>query len=368
MPNITLTPNMNLPNPNPGIDPGPDYANNLYASLVLVDQHNHSPGYGIAIQPNGLNISSDLTFNSNNAINLRSLRLSVNNSNLSNPSDINCVYDFNGNLWFNDGNANQVQITNNGSLSASTSFIRNGLNQVSFSANNLFILSNYTNNTPANVFSGSIGIGNTTPSPNFATLQAPNSLAANYSLTLPTALPGATSLVKSDSSGNLGYSTPDNSTIAFSGSNLIVPNGGITRTQQAAVGQQISASCGIFSTSSGGNNPVTNLSVTLTTSGRPVFIALQPDGSGTANGSYISIVGSGSPSQYGTIVVTRNGTPISESLAIQQTDTRGNYPLPGFLYLDTPTAGTYTYVVTMGISSGPVTVSMFYAVMVAYEL
>lgn len=48
---------------------------------------------------------------------------------------------------------------------------------------------------------------------NYAGLKAPGSLAANYTLTLPGGLPGATQGLLVDSSGNLAYFTPTNGTV-----------------------------------------------------------------------------------------------------------------------------------------------------------
>src|ERR1700684_4336213 len=68
MATTSITPNMNLvvPTVGPDGDPGPDWANNLNADLAILDQHNHSAGQGVQINPDGLNINADLPFNGNN--------------------------------------------------------------------------------------------------------------------------------------------------------------------------------------------------------------------------------------------------------------------------------------------------------------
>lgn len=76
------------------------------------------------------------------------------------------------------------------------------------------------------------------------------------------------------------------------GSGVQIPTGGIanlavTRVKQAAVGQQVSASSGAYSNISTTVVDVTNLTVTITTTGRPVMIGLMPDSSATI--SYLSI-------------------------------------------------------------------------------
>lgn len=83
---VNTSPNMNLPVPIPGITPGPAWAQYLAQSLNQIDSHNHSFGQGVQIQPNGLNISSDLTFNGNNATQLRTTRFSPQASPIGNAS------------------------------------------------------------------------------------------------------------------------------------------------------------------------------------------------------------------------------------------------------------------------------------------
>ena len=54
-------------------------------------------------------------------------------------------------------------------------------------------------------------------------------------------------------------------------------SGGIDRPSLPAVGQQVSTSCANFTTTSATFVDVTNLTVTITTTGRPVVLLLQPD-------------------------------------------------------------------------------------------
>src|SRR5262245_57542835 len=67
----TTSPNMGLTVPVSGTTPCPDWADYLNNSLNIIDQHNHSSGQGVQIQPNGLDISSDLTFQENSATDLK---------------------------------------------------------------------------------------------------------------------------------------------------------------------------------------------------------------------------------------------------------------------------------------------------------
>lgn len=49
MANTTTSPNMGMPVPVVGTDPGPDWANNINACLSIIDSHNHSTGQGAPV-------------------------------------------------------------------------------------------------------------------------------------------------------------------------------------------------------------------------------------------------------------------------------------------------------------------------------
>lgn len=202
MPTTVTSPNMTLVLPIPSEEPGPGWAQEIFSALYTnVDQHNHSSSQGVQIQPSGINISSDLLFNNNNATTLRSVRLINNSVPLSGASDVGCIYESGGELWYNDSSSNQVQITKTGSVNATSSGISSGTASASFSAGTLVVLSNTS--VPGPISSGAISIGNASAFPNTVTVQASSSLSASYSITLPLAAPASTSLVQMDSSGNL---------------------------------------------------------------------------------------------------------------------------------------------------------------------
>jgi microcystin-dependent protein len=202
MPTFIISPNMDLQIPDVGIDPGPDWANNLNASLTLIDQHDHSPGHGVLITPSGLNIDVDLTFQDNNATNVRSVRFFPQSSPLSLVTDLGCLYESGVDLWYNDGNGNQVKITNAGSVNATTSGIFSPPASAQFVAGTLVVDSN--TNTPANIQGASILLGNNVANSKYLTLQPPNAMGANYAITLPA--PNAisqTAILTYDTSNNI---------------------------------------------------------------------------------------------------------------------------------------------------------------------
>src|SRR4051812_20022083 len=108
MSNVNISPNMSLPVPVVGVDPGPDWALNINVALTLLDQHDHSPGKGVSITPLGMNISSDLSFAQNNATMLRSARFASQSAALAGASDLGCLYEVGNELYYNDGLGNQV--------------------------------------------------------------------------------------------------------------------------------------------------------------------------------------------------------------------------------------------------------------------
>lgn len=209
MANTVSSPNMSMPVPVPSVDPGPDWANNYNSCLSILDQHNHSPGQGVQITPAGININSDLPFNANNAISLRSTRYNAQGSPLAGASDLGCVYVSGVDLYFNDISGNQIRLTQGGSIvgtAGSISGLPSGTASAAYSGGT-FIWQSATA-TAAAMDNGAVTIRDTGASAKGTTIQAFHTLAANYTLALPSGLPAATSLLQCDSSGNLGYPSP----------------------------------------------------------------------------------------------------------------------------------------------------------------
>lgn len=336
----TISPNMNLVVPGIGTEYSPTWASDLNASLSSIDSHNHSAGQGVQITPSGLNINADLAFQGNNATLLRSTRFSPQSAVLSGAADVGCLYVVNNELYYNDvTGGHNVQMTSNGSVNATSSGISSGTASASFSAGVLVVKSSST--SFANIDMQSAILANSGNLSNQLTLQAP-SLSGSYSLTLP-AIPASQSFVTVDTSGNIsGYAPIAN---------------GITRSNLAAVGQQVSLSSGNFSTTSESAVAVTHLSVSITTSGRPVMVMVQPDGVGAAFFS--------AASTYMNVSVYRGGV---SQIQFEFGDQSETTLYPGCLtWLDTPSAGTYTYAIYVASGNGN-TIKVNDCVLVAYEL
>lgn len=392
MPNINISPNMNLPIPVIGVDPGPDWAINVNASLTLIDQHTHASGSGIQVTPAGLNINSDLAINGNNLTLVRTTRFQSQVSVIPASSpDLECLYVSGVDLYYNDGSGNQVRMTQGGVVTGAAGSITGLVSPASASYNSgsdTFIWQS-ASSTPANMDFGSAIFRNITANSNGITISPPNALGSNYTLTLPT-LPSVQSFMTLDNSGNIAAPwTVDNSTLAISGSNVIVKTAGITTTQianatilgsnianqtltqgllalrttgttVAAGGVAISGSCGVFTTTSNTFIDVTNLSVTLTTTGRPVQLFLQPDNSGSSNSFGMVAVGNA-----GVVARILNGvTELGVYIFNVQTSSGNNIISMDLNLLDFPSAGTYTYSVQLKSSNG----GLQFAKLIAYEI
>lgn len=366
----TITPNMSLTLPTPGSEPGPAYGTDQNASFTRVDSHNHTSGQGVAIPAGGLNINSDLPFGGFNATLLRSTRFVSQSSVLSAGTDLACVYVSGGNLYYNNSGGTAVQITSGSSVNAGAGSITglpSGTASVSFASSTYFFRS--ATSTPATIDVGSVIVRNTTSSGHGVTLSPINALAADYSLTLPS-IPAQTNVMTLDTSGNMGSTTYDavGQAMTSVGANAIAnTRTRTTGTTVAAGGVASSSSSGTFTTTSTSAVQVTNLSVTITTNGRPVFVGIQGDDSASA-----TVVGSNN-SNFSWTLELRNGATIINGFRAQGTVTGGATPglsiPPGAVWaLDFPAAGTYTYHVFASVANSAATLTVGNASLVAYEL
>lgn len=203
MANTVTSPNMNLPVPVVGVDPGPQYGLDINACLAIIDQHNHAPGAGVPITPSGLSITSDLTMMGNNLTTIRSLRFTPQGSPLSLPADIGCLYESGIDLYYNDGAGTVIRITQNSGVAGTPGSISGLLPPASASyvgASSTFIWQSDVN-TSADMDFGSAILRNPVANSFGLTLAPPTAMGSNTTITLPT-LPASNSVVIMDSSGN----------------------------------------------------------------------------------------------------------------------------------------------------------------------
>ncbi len=205
MPTTISSVYMSMPVPVPTVDPGPQYANDLNSCISIMDSHTHAPGQGQQITPAGINITTDLSFGGNNATNLRSTRYTAQGGALATGSDIGCTYVAGVDLYFNDVNGNQIRLTQSGGVAGTPGSIANLLFPASVTyvtGTQTFIFQSSTA-TAGNIDVGSVKIRQVLANANAITLSSPTSLAANYTLTFPPALPTAKRYLALDTSGNI---------------------------------------------------------------------------------------------------------------------------------------------------------------------
>lgn len=226
MADYTLSPNMSMPVPTVSEAPGPGWATNLDASLSIIDSHNHSSGQGVAINPSGLDINSDLPYNNNNATSVRSVNFYAQSATISLPTDIGCLYVAGVDLYYNDENGNVIRITQSGSVTGSSGTITglpSGTASASYSAGTFTFQS--ATNTPAAMNVGPLTFAQSVANSKNITLNANSGQAANYSITFPAALPAALNYLTLDNTGALSF---NNSGITGSGANVLATSPSIT--------------------------------------------------------------------------------------------------------------------------------------------
>jgi uncharacterized protein YjbI with pentapeptide repeats len=134
-----------------------------------------------------------------------------------------------------------------------------------------------------------------------------------------------------------------------------IQNGSITQAKRAALGQQISNDSVAYSTSSSSYVDVTNLSVTITTTGRPVMLMLQGPAAGGTMTNQVRIYNSSSATTSGSVAFVRDAVTLSEILLQSTSSGTSIYnaiPVGAFTCIDVPSAGTYTYKVQAKITAG----------------
>lgn len=374
MPTTTTSTNMAMPVPVVGTDPGPQYATDLNTCLSIIDAHDHTAGNGVAITPSGLNINADLTFQTTSSItNIKKVGFTSQGSALTGTSFLSFV---GGNLYVNDSSGNQIPITSAGGVAGSPGSIGSLTSPASatYTAGSKLFTWSADSGKAAAMDNGAVTIRETNiASAKGVTIASAGSLAADYQLTLPAALPGSTQYMTSTSAGVLAFSSADaiGSAMTATGSNAVAATR--TRTTGTTVGiggVALSASSGVFTTSSSTLTDVTNLSVTITTSGRPVILKLVADGS-TVQFSQVYAQSVGAESPYGILAFLQGATVISLN-GIHAVTNAGNteiyYPPNAYEYLDFPVAGTYTYKVQIKRVNSNNNIGVLYSKLVAFEL
>lgn len=363
---VIITPNMNLPVPVVGSEPGPQYAQDINSCMSIIDGHNHTAGYGVPITPSAINWNADLTSMNNRLLLAKSVTFTVQGTPLLGVlPDIGALYVSGVDLYYNDISGNQIQITQGGGVAGAPGSISNLTPPASASyssANSEFIWQS-ASNTAAGMDNGPITIREEVANAKGITIQSPTGLAADYSLTLPGALPSQQNIVTVDNSGNISDVTWNQAANNRTRSSA---------TTVAAGGIAISNSSGAYSvTPNAGYVDVTNLSVTITTGGSPVCIMLINDSS-TSQGTLTWEVSNGNTQGVMALRIVRGSTDIYDTACNTLNNTANNdlalsIPPGAINHIDVVSAGTYTYKFQANVPTGS-NGSINFVKLVAYEL
>ena len=149
-----------------------------------------------------------------------------------------------------------------------------------------------------------------------------------------------------------------------------IADAAITKVKLSASNHALSASSGLFSSAlSATDQDVTNLSVSITTNGRPVMLYVVPDGSAN-NCSTGGEDASGFINFVIKIVETSTSTTVSRIYHKHYTETGfnpGQIGTAGIIGFHAPTAGSYTYKVQVEGSASN-NYRFFYCKLLAFEL
>lgn len=190
---------------------GPDWASEINTALTTVDLHNHTSGLGLQVPVAGLNINADLSLAGYNLTTSRSLRMSSQVSPIAIAADLGCLYVSGADLWYNNTSGVQIQLTAAGALNAA-SIGGIGGDYATSTASVFFTDSTDTytfwqnTNQSGKVDVGPILLRKTSASSAAITITPDAALSSGYTLTLPAAVPGSTTFVSCDTSGNLAFS------------------------------------------------------------------------------------------------------------------------------------------------------------------
>lgn len=371
---MATTPLMNMDLPVVGVDSGTTGNNKYITAFNVIDSHDHTSGKGTQVPAAGININSSLSFSSFSATSLRSTNFTSQGGTFSSASDNRSAYVVGNELYFRDGAGNNVQLTNGGSVAGASGSI-GGLSSpasAAFSTNIFIWKSDSTTfakmrHSDLELYPFSAGASSA------ITLKAP-SLAGSYTITFPTAVPGSNQYLQMDNSGTLSTVSADSigSAMTSTGANAIAA--ARTRSSSSTVGVggvAVAASSATNSTSSTSFVDVDNQSVTITTSGRPIFITCRPVNGTTGSG--LTATGSAAVGADSTWRILRDGATNMGEHRVYCAPQAGGVPSciapPGSIVaVDFSGAGTYTYKLQVKVAAAGQTASYTNISLVAFEL
>ena len=206
-----VTPLMGLLYPDVNSTPGPLWATLLNNAGLLIDGHDHTSGKGKKVPlSTGVNINADIDLTSTwNMINTRSLRFVNNATILSLATDVGCIYECGGDLWYNNAAGIPVHITSGSGLAfASLGTIGGDYGpgdpaEVSYSAVTSLYTFTQDPGVAAGINCGDIYIYDTVLGGKYVHLKVKSGLVADYDLEMPDGLPISDGLLTVSNTGKI---------------------------------------------------------------------------------------------------------------------------------------------------------------------
>lgn len=145
--------------------------------------------------------------------------------------------------------------------------------------------------------------------------------------------------------------------------------GSVTQAKREALPYQLSSSSGSFSTTSTSYVDATNLSVSITTTGRPVFATLVPVVDTTNGSGLFKQMVTAAGSEVFLIKLVRGSTDAGIA-RIQVFGSSGyqDEENPSIVFIDTPAAGTYTYKIQVKSNGGDGLIGLSRLKLFVYEM
>ncbi len=243
---MATTPNMNIQIPVVGVTDGPEWAEIINEAFETVDNHDHSPGNGQPVTPDGLNLNGNVNFQDNFEDNVGGVRLTQQGTVLATANDVRMLYSVGGDLYYNNEDGTDIKITDGAGLNASTIGGIGGDYGASDATLNYSELSktfvfNQDVDERANIDVADVTIRDDATSANGITLKSPVALGSSYDMTLPTGLPVASQLVLLSPSGQISTSSPTSDLEVIAGSveikSNVVTRNELALTQKSVVGE-----------------------------------------------------------------------------------------------------------------------------------
>lgn len=178
---------MGLTVPVAGSTAGPLYATEVSDDLDIVAGHRHtgeanSDGYQVPTA--GLDINEDLSFQSNNAISLRSTRFQNQSLVLAGSGDVGCVYEKSGDLWYNNSAGTPIQITSGAAVIGTVggyTTVQTSINLTIDAADETILVSCDTTSNPITI---TLPLANTVSEGRFYIIKDTDGYSANNNITL----------------------------------------------------------------------------------------------------------------------------------------------------------------------------------------